>query len=89
MENFVELCEEEMLVVDGGGVLGDAIAYDSATVGAYGMYSACAAGIAAMTVATPAIVGAGLIVGALGFGVVGLCTSITGIIKVTQGLGLK
>lgn len=89
MEKFIDLCEEEMLIVDGGGVVGDAISYGSATVGAYSMYSACAAGIAAATVATPAIVGAGLVVGAVGFGVIGLWSAVTGIIKVTQGLGLK
>lgn len=88
MGNFVDLCEDEMLIVDGGGVLGDLLSYGGATISAYGMYSACAAGIAAMTVATPAIVGAGLIIGAVGFGVIGLCTAVAGVVKVTQGLGL-
>lgn len=90
MKVFIDLCDEEILNIEAGGVLGDALKYGGATASAYGMYSACATALAAPAILTaPAIVPVGLIFGALSFGTVGIGSAVTGVIKVAQGLGLK
>lgn len=68
MDCIMELNQDELLMIDGGGFL-KAVAYAGTSWAAAALSSAC---YGAITVAAPAIVTAGCITGGLGFGAVAL-----------------